>query len=93
MRNEFLFSQLQEVMENGKVEEARRLKEMAHIALVTKLRAILLMKADFNFHNHLIFGSRMMDLARQHNMFQKRSSAKKGRTTEDAILKQILVYV
>ena len=40
------------------------LEKIAGVALLTKLRAILLMKADFNFHNRLIFGDRMMKLAR-----------------------------
>ena len=44
------------------------LKQIAGVALVAKLRAILLIEADFNFHNKLIFGQRMMDLARQHGM-------------------------
>ena len=41
------------------------LEKIAGVALVTKLRAILLMEADFNFHNRLIFGDRMMKLARE----------------------------
>ena len=41
------------------------LKKIAGVAIVTKLRAILLMEADFNYHNKLIFGKRMMDLARR----------------------------
>ena len=39
------------------------LEKIAGVALVTKLREILLMEADFNFHNRLIFGDRMMKLA------------------------------
>ena len=44
------------------------LEKVAGVALVSKLRAILLIEADFNYHNKLIFGKRMMDLARQHGM-------------------------
>ena len=40
------------------------LEKIAGIALVNKLRAILLMEADFNFHNKLIFGKRMLQVAR-----------------------------
>jgi len=40
------------------------LEKIAGIALVNKLRAILLMEADFNFDNKLIFGKRMLDQAR-----------------------------
>ena len=44
------------------------LEKIAGVALVTKLWAILLMEADFNYHNRLIFGSRMMDLSCKHDM-------------------------
>ena len=44
------------------------IEKIAGVALVAKLRAILFIKADFNFHNKLIFSQRMMDLARQHEM-------------------------
>ena len=38
-------------------------EKIASIALVNKLRTILLMEADFNFHNKLIFGKRTLDQA------------------------------
>ena len=60
--------------------------------LVTKLRAILLMEADFNFHNKLIFGTRMLELARKHGLVQEEIYSEKGRTAEDAILHQVLAY-
>ena len=68
------------------------LEKVAGIALVTKLRAILLMEADFNYHNKLIFGQRMMKLARQHGLVPEEIYSEKGRTSEDAILQQVLVY-
>ena len=37
------------------------LEKIAGCALVNKFRATLLMEADFNFHNKLIFGKRMID--------------------------------
>ena len=52
---------------------------------MTKLGAILLMEADFNYHNHLIFGSRMMDLTRRHNMVPEEFFREKEKTAEDAI--------
>ena len=39
------------------------LEKIASLALVNKLRAILLFEADFNFHNKLIFGSKMLNVA------------------------------
>lgn len=68
------------------------LEKVAGIALVTKLRAILLMEADFNYRNKLIFGQRMMDLARQHGMVLEEIYSEKGKTAENAILHQVLVY-
>lgn len=68
------------------------LEKVAGIALVTKLRAILLMEADFNYHNKLIFGRRMMDLARKHDMVPGEIYSEKGHTSEDAILHQVLTY-
>ena len=44
------------------------MEKIAGVAVVTKLRAILLMEADFKCHNNLIFGSRMMKLAREHGL-------------------------
>ena len=50
------------------------------------------MEADFNFHNKLIFGQRMMELARQHGMVPEEVYSEKGKTAEDAILHQVLIY-
>ena len=61
-------------------------EKIAVVALVAKLRAILLIEADFNFYNKIIFGQRMMNLARQHGMVLKEIYSKKGKTVEDAIL-------
>ena len=68
------------------------LEKITGVALVTKLRAILLMEADFNYHSRLIFGSRMMDLAQKHDMIPEAIFSKKGKMTEYAILQQVLVY-
>ena len=65
---------------------------IAVVALVTKLQAILLMKADFNFHNKLIFGQRMMNLAQENGMVPEEIYSKNFETTEDAILQQVLMY-
>ncbi len=68
------------------------LEKVAGVAMVTELCAILLMEADFNQHNKLIFGHRMMALARQHGMVLDEITSTKGKTAEDAILHQVLVY-
>ena len=62
------------------------LEKIAGVALVTKLRAILLMETDFNFHNKLIFGTRMMNLARDNGMVPEEIYNEKGKTAEDTNL-------
>ncbi len=56
------------------------LEKIAGVALVNKLRAILLLEADFNFCNKLIFGKRMLDLARANGMVPEEIYSGKGRT-------------
>ena len=68
------------------------LEKIAGVAVVTKLRAILLMEADFNCHNRIIFGDRMMKLARKNGLVPEEIYSEKGKTPEDAILQQVLVY-
>ena len=43
------------------------LEKMFGCTLISKLRAILLMEADFNFSNKLVYGVRMLDNVRKHN--------------------------
>ena len=68
------------------------LKKIYGVSLVIKLWAILLMEADINYHNRLIFGKRITDLVCQHNMVPEEIFSEKGKTAEDAILQQMLVY-
>ena len=68
------------------------LEKIDGVALVAKLRAILLIEADFNFHNKLILVQRMMELARQHGMVPEEVYSEEGKTAEDAILHQVLIY-
>lgn len=50
------------------------------------------MEADFNFHNKLIFGTRMLNLVRRHDLVPEEIYSEKGRTAEDAVLHQVLAY-
>ncbi|KAL7459566.1 hypothetical protein ACHAWC_011573 [Mediolabrus comicus] len=68
------------------------LEKIAGVALVTKLRGILLLEADYNQHSKLIFGKRMLDLARKNGLVPEEIYSEKGRTAEDAILQQVLMY-
>ena len=60
--------------------------------LVTKLRAILLMEADFNANNKIIFGDRMMEVVRKHNLMADEIFSERGRTAEDGALSKVLFY-
>ena len=44
------------------------LEKIAGLALINKLRAILLMEADFNFRNKIIFGKSMVNADRQEGL-------------------------
>merc|ERR1711923_237611 len=59
---------------------------------VDKLMAILLMEADFNFSNKLIFRSRMLKHAEKHHAFpDKNAGSRNGRSYIKVALKRRLV--
>jgi hypothetical protein len=60
--------------------------------LVTKLRAILLMEADFNATNKIVFGERMMEMVRRYNLMEDEVFSERGRTAEDGALSKVLFY-
>ena len=67
------------------------LEKVAGIALVNKLWAILLMEADFNMHNRLVFGNRMMDIARANNLIPDEQFAERESDGQDgAFLKRLM---
>ena len=51
------------------------LEKMLGCTFLTKLRAILLMEADFNHSNKEIFGFRMLENARKYGFIPRRSTA------------------
>eukprot|EP00956_Cyclotella_meneghiniana_P021783 scaffold40187_cov45-Cyclotella_meneghiniana.AAC.1 len=59
------------------------LEKIAGLALVNKLRAILLFEADSNMFNRLIFGDRMMELAREYGMIPQEQYAEKQSDGQD----------
>ena len=67
------------------------LEKVAGVALVNKLRAILLMEADFNMHNKLIFGSRMLDQARKNGIIPEEHFVEKQSTAEDGKFVNVLL--
>ena len=53
------------------------LEKIAGIALVNKLRAILLFEADSNMFNSFVFVRSAMEMARQHNLIPQEQYAER----------------
>ena len=68
------------------------LEKLAGIALVTKIRVILLMEANFNFCNRLIFAKRMLDTTWAHDLIPEEVYNEKWCTAKDALLQQVLIF-
>jgi hypothetical protein len=68
------------------------LEKLAGCCVITKLRAILLMEADFNANNKLIFGNRMLENARKHGLMAEEIYSEAGKTAEDGALAKELFY-
>ena len=62
------------------------------VTLVTKLRAILLMEADFNATNKIVYGNRMMKNARKYNLMPEETFSEKNRRADDGTLCKTLFY-
>ena len=60
------------------------LETIVGLALMNRLRAVLLMEADFNMHNKLIFGSRMLEASWDQGIIREEHFNKKDSTAEDA---------
>ena len=68
------------------------LKKTLGVTLVTKLRAILLMEADFNATNKILYGVRMMGQARSYNLMPDEIYSKKNRMADDGTLTKTLFF-
>jgi hypothetical protein len=69
------------------------LEKVAGVSLVEKMRAILLMEADFYFMNKIIYGDRMLSNdARRYGYMAKEIFSERGRTAEDGSLAKVLFY-
>ena len=62
------------------------LEKTLGVTLVTKLRAILLMEADFNATNKIIYGNRMMENARRYNLMPEEIFSERNRMADDGTL-------
>jgi uncharacterized protein (UPF0332 family) len=61
-------------------------------SLITKLRSILLMEANFNGANKTVFGIRMHENARKHWMMPEEVFSKRNRMADDGTLTKVLAY-
>ncbi|MEJ2137350.1 MAG: hypothetical protein P8X86_19155, partial [Desulfofustis sp.] len=68
------------------------LEKMYGCTLISKLRAILLMEADFNFSNKVVYGVRMMDNVRKYGHMPEEIYSEKGKTADDGSLAKVLFY-
>ncbi len=68
------------------------LEKTLGVTLVSKLRAILLMEADFNATNKIIYGGRMMTNVRRCNLMPEEIFSEKNRMADDGTLCKTLFY-
>ena len=66
------------------------LEKTLGVTLVTKLRAILLMEADFNATNKIIYGNRMMGNARKYDLVPEEIFSERNRMADDGTLSKTL---
>lgn len=68
------------------------LEKVLGVILLEKLRAILLMEADFNAANKLVFGVRMLNTVREYKLMPQEIFAEKNRTACSASLAKTLFF-
>lgn len=68
------------------------LEKIRGCLVVNKLRSILLMEADFNAVNKIIYGSRMMNNVWQHGMMPDEIFSEKKQTANDGTMTKVLFY-
>jgi hypothetical protein len=67
------------------------LQKILGCSLVTKLRSILLMEADFNCANKVVFGVRMMENVRKYKLMQSEIYSERGRMADDGTLAKVIM--
>ena len=68
------------------------LEKTLGVTLVSKLRAILLMEADFNATNKIVYSDRLMKNVRKHNQMPEEIFSKKNRMANNGTLCKTLFY-
>jgi hypothetical protein len=68
------------------------LEKMFGCALITKLWSILLMEADFNATNKIIYGQQMLHQARTYKLIPKEIYSERNRLADDGTLAKVLFF-
>ncbi len=68
------------------------LEKTLGVTLVFKLQAILLMEADFNTTNKIVYGDRMMTNVRKCNLMPEEIFSERNRMVDDGTLCKTLLY-
>ena len=68
------------------------LEKVMGVKLITKLRAILLMEADFNAANKILYGERMLDNARKYRLMPDEIFSEKNREATDGGIAKKLFF-
>ena len=68
------------------------LQKLCGCSLITKLRAILLMEAEFNGANKMVYGIRMLEQARRNNLMPKEVFSKRNKMADNGTLTKVLTY-
>jgi hypothetical protein len=68
------------------------LEKIFGCSLITKLRSILLMEADFNATNKVIYGVRMLANVRKYMLMPEEVYSERNRLAEDETLSKVLFY-
>ncbi len=68
------------------------LEKIYGCSLVNNLRAILLMEADFNFSNKVVYGVRIMDNVCKFGYMPEEIYSEKGKMADDGSLAKVLFY-
>jgi hypothetical protein len=68
------------------------LEKIFGCTLITKLRSIPLIEADFYAANKIVFGQRMLNHARCHDLIPDEIYSKKNQLAEDGTLTKVLFY-
>jgi hypothetical protein len=68
------------------------LEKQAGVKPINKLRATLLMEADFNAANKIIYGKCILDNVRRHQLMPEEIFSKQNRLAQDGALSKVLFY-